>query len=157
MIFWTGTKIIVVFVYTVMFIKWYDVNIYDININIIFLMYYIFNIIIFWSIIFWRRQFMSKRNIYGDSEKWQKGWCSNSSSVGLISISVTNMGQFGAWLNWDTEPFYLTLHLTFWINLLLQPWNLYKIACCWLKILEPCSWDLLGWTWQSCRYLNILT
>ena len=45
-----------------------------------------------------------------------------------ISVSLTNMDQFGAHVNGDTEPFCLTFHLTFWINLLLQPWNQYKIS-----------------------------
>lgn len=48
-------------------------------------------------------------------------------------------------LNWYPEPLYLTFHLTFWINLPLQPQNQHKITWCWLIILGHYTGILLGW------------
>ena len=55
---------------------------------------------------------MSERNIYGDAVggKRRDGV---RTALPLISISLTNVDQFGAHLNGDTEPFCLTFHLTF--------------------------------------------
>ena len=69
----------------------------------------------------------SERNIYGDSVEGKRR-DGVQTALPLMSISLTNMDQFGAHLNRDTEPFCLTFHLTFWINLLLQPWNQHKIS-----------------------------
>lgn len=68
-----------------------------------------------------------ERNIYGDSVEGKRR-DGVQTALPLMVISLTNMDQLGAHLNRDTEPFCLTFHLTFWINLLLQPWNQHKIS-----------------------------
>ena len=54
----------------------------------------------------------SEWNIYGDSVEGKRR-DGVQTALPLMSISLTNMDQFGAHLNRDTEPFCLTFHLTF--------------------------------------------